>query len=353
MSRQTWLQFLDTQNATLINNEVANFGDFNAELMAASNNNIICDLSHLGLISVCGEEAESFLQNQLSNDIRKISDTASQLSAYCSAKGRVISLFRIWSKDKSYYLQLPRERVEATIKRLRMFILMTQATVEDASDKWISIGISGPNATDILNQQGLLVPTETNQVVTQSDLSIIKLPGLNDRFEIVGTTVKLQSIWIACCSRAKPAGAAAWTWLDIQSGIPNVYDATVEAFVPQMINLHSLNGISFTKGCYPGQEVVARVHYLGKQKRRMYLAHIDLAASPKIGDNITVATTNSNTNQSVGKVVSASPSPDGGYDVLAVLQIDSAENETLQMENRENGLLMLKELPYSVEVEGS
>ena len=344
-----WLAFLAEQNAQIENNSVTGFGDPVSELRAAGRDNVLCDLSHLGFICARGEEAESFLQNQLSNDIRKLDQSRSQLSAYCTAKGRALSLFRSFRIDDDYFLQLPLDQIEASLKRLRMFVLRTKVTLEDVSDKRVAFGIAGPDAGRLVEAVVGTVPVENNQCVQQNELLVCKIPGNINRYMLVAETGKAIDAWQKLSGDCKPCGHAVWTYLDIHAGQPQIYYANSEAFVPQMLNLHNLDGISFQKGCYPGQEVVARMHFLGKLKRRMYLAHVDSDKSPSPGDPVFAK--DDETKEGVGKVVESQLNPEGGFDLLAVLQIASAEQGPLFLNNASGPELKLLELPYTVTLE--
>lgn len=344
-----WLAFLSQQNAQIENNSVASFGNSSEELRAAIEDDILCDLSHLGFISATGEESESFLQNQLSNDIKNVNESQSQLNAYCTAKGRALSLFRTFKYDDTYLLQLPVDRIEASLKRLRMFVLMTKVTLEDVSDNIIAFGIAGPNAETNLKNIFSEIPAESNQCVRDGNSLVCKIPGNVTRYMVVTNIPGAIEAWKKLETNCKPCSHNAWSYLDIHAGIPQIYDANSEAFVPQMLNLHNLDGISFQKGCYPGQEVVARMHFLGKLKRRMYLAHTGSDQKPKAGDF--VFTKDNASKEGVGKVVDSQASPDGGFDFLAVLQIASAEQESLHLENGNGPEIKLLELPYTVTLE--
>lgn len=346
---EDWLAFLKQQNAQIENNSVISFGDPNNEIAAADQTDIICELSHLGFISAIGEEAESFLQNQLSNDVKHVNEEQSQLNAYCTAKGRALALFRTFKRGEHYYLQLPVERIDATLKRIRMFVLMTKVTLEDTSDKLVSFGISGPNAVTNLQKLTKEIPQQDNHCVRADELTICKIAGKLPRFMIVADTSSAIDAWNKLSSDCKPCSHAAWSYLDIHAGLPQIYEANNEAFVPQMLNLHNLDGISFQKGCYPGQEVVARMHFLGKLKRRMYLAHVDSDKKADAGN--LVFAKDDTSKDGVGKVVDCQANPSGGYDLLAVLQIASAEQGPLFLESASGPELELMELPYEVTLE--
>jgi hypothetical protein len=154
----------------------------------------------------------------------------------------------------------------------------------------------------------------------------------------------MQALWKALAGNVTFTGAEPWRLLDILAGIPTIYLETVEAFVPQMINLHLLEGISFQKGCYTGQEVVARMHYLGKLKRRMVLARVDSEDRPRLGDAL--FSPQADANQSAGRLVDVAEHPDGGYAVLAVALIECAEQGVLQLSDASGPVLKLESLPY-------
>ena len=341
-----WQTLLEQQGAKLDGDQVASYGDSDKEMQAAASGHVIADLSHYGLIEAEGEEARDFLQNQFSNDMRLVSLSQSQISAYCSPKGRMLAAFHIFQQGEKFYLRLPRSILEATLKRLRMFILRSKVTLEDASDALVRFGFAGPEANKRLAEILDNVPTEANAVAENPGLSVIRIPDPIPRFEIHGEPEAVIALWRRLARQATPVGAACWTWLDIQAGIPEVLPSTVEAFVPQMVNLEALDGISYKKGCYPGQEVVARMHYLGKLKRRMYLAHISSDSIPSPGDNLYSP---KESDQSVGKIVEAQPNPNGGVDMLAVIQIATAESGDIHLgATDETPRLDFQELPYTV-----
>ncbi len=341
-----WQNFLEQQGATFDGHQVMDFGDRNKEQQATTEGHVVTDLSHYGLIAAEGEEVRDFLQNQFSNDMRLVSDSESQISAYCSPKGRMLAAFRVFQQGETFYLHLPRSILEPTLKRLRMFILRSKVTLEDASDKMVNIGFAGPQAQRGLEQILENVPTTPNAVVENNGLIVIRLPDPLPRFEIYGEPDPVIGLWRRLARQATPVGAGCWRWLDIQAGIPEIVPETVEAFVPQMVNLEALDGISYKKGCYPGQEVVARMHYLGKLKRRMYRAHVDTDTIPAPGDNLYSPT---ETDQSVGKVVEAQPNPNGGIDMLAVIQIATADSGDVRLAaNDEAARLEFQALPYTV-----
>lgn len=341
-----WQTFLQQQQATLKGDQVTDFGDPTRERQAVESGTVLADLSHLGLIAARGNDTEPFLQGQFTNDVQQVTSQQSQLTAYCNPKGRMLASMRLFRCDDRYFLSLPRTVLAPTLKRLRMFVLRSDVTLEDASDELARFGLAGPDAEKLLGAQLPSLPGAVDEVVQHAELTVIRIPGPQARFEIHGPASALTMLWQALQSGATPVGYPAWSWLDTVAGIPTVVPETVETFVPQMANLHSLGGISFTKGCYTGQEVVARMHYLGKLKRRMYRAHVDIDTPPAPGEPIYNA--GASTDNSAGKVVLAQPAPQGGVDLLAVLQISSVEAGPLHLGQPDGPGLSLLDLPYEV-----
>ncbi|HOP18404.1 MAG TPA: folate-binding protein, partial [Gammaproteobacteria bacterium] len=236
----------------------------------------------------------------------------------------------------------PADRLPGILKRLRMFVLRAQVTLEDASGELARFGITGSCAADLLP----FAPGADKATATRDDITVIRLPGERPRFEIIGPVSALAPLWSKLSETATQTGPDFWSLMDIRAGVPNVFEDTVEAFVPQMANLQLIGGVSFTKGCYTGQEVVARMQYLGKLKRRMYLAHITDTQRPAPGAE--VFSPSSESGQGAGRIVDAAPSPDGGFDVLAVLQISSAEAGDVRLHDAAGPVLELRPMPYDL-----
>lgn len=343
-----WRTFLEQQNAVIEQDRVIHFGNPDDEPGRAIDSDILCELSCQGLLTVSGADAETFLQGQLSNDVDRISDTRSQLTAYCSPKGRMLALFRLFKRNGDCYLLTQRERLTPVISRLQMFVLMSKAVLKDAGEDLIGIGVSGPNAVMLLTDALGKVPEAVDDVCESDELSILRVPGEYPRFMIYGAVSPARKLWQKLAVSAAPVGSDIWRLLDIRAGIPSVYNATADAFVPQMTNLQLLGGISFDKGCYVGQEIVARTKYLGRLKRRMYRLYFNASTLPQPGTDLYAPALRDD--QSVGKLVDACRSPDGGYEALAVLMIDYANDDNELVLGDIDGVpVTFDELPYSFE----
>lgn len=328
--------------AVIENGRVLHFGDAAAELQAAAHGNIIADLSHLGLLQIGGDDAVTFLQGQLTNDIKLLDGNTSHYAGYCTAKGRLLAIFLAFAHFDHVHLQLDGMLTESIMKRLKMFVLRSKVTIDDVSATIVRFGVAGPDAPSILATVFAHVPEQAHQLVTLDNGVLIRLPGTTPRYQLYSDVNNMPDIWNKLAKNCKAVGSACWDWLEIQAGIPDILPATQEQFVPQMVNLDLLGGINFKKGCYTGQEIVARTHYLGKVKRRTHLAHV-AAESVKAGDDLFGATPDA-----VGKIVRCAPAPQGGFDVLAELRLESVEAGNIHLNALDGAVLQLRELPYSL-----
>ncbi len=335
-----WQAFLATQGATIQNGIVQHFGDASAERTATAAGTVRCDLSQFGLLKVSGEDAQGFLQNLLSNDIREVDSNRAQLSSFNNAKGRMLASFLVWRTGDDYLLQLPRGLVEAVRKKLSMYVLRSKVKISDASDELVCLGISGPAAHSLLQGNYPVLPQQPMEQVQHGGDTVLRLAA--QRFQVVTTPQHAQELW-AALDAAVAAGAPCWDLLDVRAGIPFIQPATQEAFVAQMVNFELIGGINFKKGCYPGQEVVARMHYLGKPKRRMYLAHVEGDPAPTAGAELFSTETEG---QPCGMVVQAAAAPQGGHDLLAVCTTASHETFSVHLGGSGGVRLQFQPLPY-------
>ena len=343
--KHEWKDFLQNAGAEFEDDCVATFGNPERERRIAHTGDLFCDLSHFGIIAAYGEDVVEFLQSQFTNDINEIDETHSQLSALCSPKGRMLCNFRIFRRENTYYLVLPYELLEAALSRLRMFVLRSRVTLEDASDALMGIGASGNKMIEHLGDIAGKLPENIDDAIDYKDYTIIRVAGVVPRFEIYGLLDPMKKLWQALDVHATPVGANVWELLNIQAGIPVITAGSIDAYVPQMANMQLINGVSFSKGCYPGQEIVARMHYLGKLKRRMYRIGFDAPEAPATGTPLVTET--STESQDIGTILSAQQNPDGHYDALAVIQTSDAENSELRLGDAKGPDVAVLDLPYS------
>lgn len=303
----------------------------------------ICPLLNLALLEVSGDDAVNFLQGQLTNDVKLLDGNNSHYSGYCSPKGRLLNLFLAFSLRGHIYLQLPLSQLEFILKRLRMFIMRSKVTISDQSHHIFCIGLAGPNATAKLNALFHQVPKNSHELITLEDATVIKMPGNLSRYQVYINATAFERVWNNLSTNCTKIGTEVWDYLEIQSGIPEIVESTRESFVPQMVNLDVINGINFKKGCYTGQEIVARTHYLGTVKRRTYLAHVDSKIQPRAGDEIHL----NNHENAIGEIVRSAKSPGGGYEVLVEIRVENFsenKNEIVWQGSK----LIFRNLPYQL-----
>lgn len=303
------------------------------------------DLSHLGLIAARGTDSPSFLQGQLTNDIRELSETHSQLGSHCNQQGRVLATFRLIRIGDVIYLQMPAERVPDILKRLGIYVLRSKVALADASDELIRFGIAGKSAPRLLAAQSVAIPEGDQDTAISDSVVVVRFPGITPRFEVLGPFEAISRLWAALAREATPAEAAGWIRLDIEAGLPSVYNRTAESFLPQMLNLDLINALSFRKGCYTGQEVIARTQFQGKIKRRMYLADITAATPPQPGDEL--YSPSSTSRQASGRIVDVCPVEDGRYSLLAVVEAGLASDGEFRL-GADGPALRLREPPYGL-----
>jgi tRNA-modifying protein YgfZ len=339
-----WQDFLLARGAHIEAGSVNNFGNTAAELRAARDGGIVAPLTHLGLLGCTGDDAQAFLHGQLSNDVKQLPPERSEYAAYCSAKGRMLANFLLWRDDQAYYLQLARSLMPAMQKRLAMFVLRARVKLIDASESHPALGLAGAAAVAALQDLFASLPQQAHHVVHDpANGTLIALPGA--RFQLIPELESAKRLWDKLAAALTPVGTPCWEWLEIRNGIPLITPETREQFVPQMANMDLIGAVNFQKGCYPGQEIVARTQYLGQLKRRMVLAHMAGNVMPQPGDELFSSALDG---QASGVVVNAQAAPDGGYDLLAVVQTASITRATVRFKSANGPTLSIEPLPYPV-----
>ncbi len=346
---ERWISELTRQGAQFSDGRVTAFGNTDnptSAHTALQNGAVMCDLSHFGLMLATGEEAAAFLHGQFCNDVLALGDSASQWNGWCSPKGRLLVSLLAWSGKQGIYLLLPRSLQPAIQKRLQMFVLRAKVKLSDESDNWVRFGVAGSAAESLLHATVGAVPVEVMSTVHTEMGRIIKLSAT--RFIVVASPEKAIAVWNQLSNaptHAIKASASVWDWLSIQQGIITVLPETQDAFVPQMANFELIGGVSFKKGCYPGQEIVARTQYRGILKRRMVLAHVAGATSPVPGEKLY---SDGFGDQAAGEVANVAPASDGGFDMLVVAQIAAINDNNLKYAALDGLAVTIKPLPYAL-----
>jgi folate-binding protein YgfZ len=295
--------------------------------------NGIARLSHLGVIRAEGEDASKFLNGQLTQDFALLGLDQARLAAFLSAKGRMQATFIGFKRSATEVLLVcSQDLLAPTLKRLSMFVMRAKAKLTDATAEFALYGLAGEPAA--LAAGGDAPIWSKTDVGAATVVSLYPADG------------QPRALWVAPVGSPAPEGAildpALWLWSEVRSGVATLTTPVVEAFVPQMLNYESVGGVNFKKGCYPGQEVVARSQFRGTLKRRAYIAHAP--EDVVVGAEVFAAT---DLEQPCGTVVQAARSPGGGVDAIVSLQI-AATQGALQVGHVDGIPLALAPLPYEL-----
>ncbi|QAZ41217.1 folate-binding protein YgfZ [Methylibium sp. Pch-M] len=300
-------------------------------------------LLHSGVIRAAGADAASFLHGQLTNDMTGLGLGEARFAAYCSPKGRMLASFVAFKRSHDeIWLACRSDVLPATLKRLRMFVLRAKAQLSEGGDDAVLLGLTGRSAAAWLTQ---VLPAAVSGAVWSrhalDEALLVRLPdGAGQaRWLWAGPAADADAVL-----NALPALALdRWDWLEVHSGVAPIVANTVEAFVPQMLNYELVGGVNFQKGCYPGQEIVARSQYRGTIKRRAALVHGDDAALP--GQEVFWSGDDA---QPSGQIALAAPAPGGGWDALVELKLAALDDGSLHLGRVGGARLQPMALPYVV-----
>ncbi|GAB6067114.1 folate-binding protein YgfZ [Methylothermus subterraneus] len=299
----------------------------------------LCPLPPTAVLRIRGEDAPAFLQGQITCDVRQITPTCAGLGAICTPQGRVIATFWLLRDDLGFCMLLAADLAEKIAHRLRLYILRSKVTI--AAEKPALFGVSAA-APDRLRRALGDLPQARGAVVHAHRLYWLRMLPPGERWLVLGEAEAAQALWLELAETlgAAESPATYWQLADIRAGLPRVTAATSEAFLPQMLNLDRLGGISFDKGCYTGQEIIARAHYLGQIKRRLYRVRLEGPHTPDPGAPLLVQ------GESVGQVVNAAPA-DSGQEMLAVVRCDQAHNPAIRLAGHSDAPLQWLDLTYT------
>nr|WP_315491502.1 folate-binding protein [uncultured Rhodoferax sp.] len=294
----------------------------------------IVPLHHLGIIKVEGEDAAKFIHGQLTHDFSLLDQNTARLAAFCSAKGRMQASFIGFKRSTTEILLIcSQDILPATLKRLSMFVMRAKAKLSDASADYTIYGLLGDATKTIANQPYSAWAKIDFDASTW--VNLYPADGLP------------RQLWVAPTGTPAPQGPVLsedlWLWTEVRSGVATLSLPVVEAFVPQMLNYESIGGVNFKKGCYPGQEVVARSQFRGTLKRRAFVVHAD--ANLTAGDAVFAADEES---QPVATVVQAAPAPQGGFEAIVSAQLSAVESGTLHLGSNTGPVLQILPLPYAL-----
>ncbi|RON57163.1 CAF17-like 4Fe-4S cluster assembly/insertion protein YgfZ [Pseudomonas frederiksbergensis] len=299
-----------------------------------------CTLSHEGILAVRGADAGKFLQGQLTCNLNYLSDTQASLGARCTQKGRMQSSFRILLEGDGVLLAMATELLEPQLADLKKYAVFSKSKLTDESAAWVRFGLDHGDAA--LSSLGLELPADTDSVARNDGLIAIRVSP--ERAELWVAADQADAIKGKLSALLAEGELNQWLLGQVRAGIGQVMPSTRELFIPQMLNLQAVGGVSFKKGCYTGQEIVARMQYLGKLKRRLYRLQLDASDLPEPGTQLFAPSHGS----SIGEVVIAARS-EQNIELLAVLQAEAAEAGDIHLAALEGPALHLLDLPYALD----
>lgn len=338
-----WTDYLAREGATLDNDGVS-FAAPETDAATPDTGTVAVPLLHLGLLHSIGPDSAPYLHNLFSNDVNKLAPEAVQWSSFNSPKGRMLASFLLWREAEGHSLALSADILPMIHKKLSMYILRSKVKLVDVSAERALIGLAGADAGGCLQRAGLPAPTADMQQCTDGDVRIIRLDA--QLFVVVTAADAAADLFAGLTAAgATKAGTDAWQLATIRAGLPLITAATQEEFVAQMLNYEVIGGVSFQKGCYPGQEIVARTQYLGKLKKRMYRVALPAGTTPAAGSDLYAPAFGE---QSAGKLVNVAPLAGGGFEALAVMQSGCAESADVRYGAPDGPLLSFLDLPYNL-----
>ncbi|KMQ79935.1 Folate-dependent protein for Fe/S cluster synthesis/repair in oxidative stress [Candidatus Burkholderia pumila] len=312
--------------------------DFEAALTAGA----YMPLTQFGVIDIKGEDAASFLHNQVTNDVQHLHASTARLAGYCSPKGRLLGSFLIWRAADTIRLLIAQDVQAAVQKHLSMFVLRAKAKLSDATPELAIVGFAG-NVRAALSGLFDALPDGVHVKVDGPYGVLIRVPDAQrrPRFLWIGAKADVEAHLPKLDEKLRRVPAELWDWLDIHAGEPRITHATVEQFVPQMVNYDVLGAVNFKKGCYPGQEIVARSQYRGTIKRRTALAHAENATP---GAELFHS---GDPSQPCGMVVNVAAAPKGGIDCLVEIKLAALDNGSVHAGAADGPALTFLLLPYA------
>jgi len=320
-----WRSFLEQAGATITDDLDASFNGESGDTTHNQTLGLLTDLSLMSTLEISGGDAMEFLNGQFTSDIKKLPEGTFQYSAWCNPKGRVIAVFIIYRLGQIYFLLIPTDLKARFLKRLQLYVLRSDVILRDRGEDLVTIGI----ISDAAIQHFSVVPATHGRVTHEGDLTLLGID--NDpplRLLVTGPVQAMKSLWRSLQMQFTGIGGCLWQLRDIKTGIPWIRDTTSEMFLPQELNLDIMGGLSYVKGCFPGQEVISRMHYRGNVKQRLHRSTV-LVDTPQAapGEKLYADGTDS----SIGTIIHVAGDPRYGYGVLAVADVDKAAGGDLHV----------------------
>lgn len=350
MNHAEWIAFLSNKGLLLEEHQ----GEMRLEKNTGFTDNCapstIVPLTHQGVLCVEGKDSEKFLQGQLSCDVTAVSEQLSRLGTACSPQGRAYSSFRIMripgSAPGEFLLRMRSNITEQTLTTLSKYIVFFKSKICNANDRYVGIGLFGKNSESLVNTLFGQIPQNDNAVIFGGETIVIRIPGSTPRFECWSSPQRAQDNWLKLAINATVGSSDDWLLEDIKAGLGEISLASSDLFIPQMLNLQAVGAISFDKGCYTGQEIVARTQHRGKLKR--FMTRILITGAPhrlEAGTHLT----NPQTGKNIATVVSAASTGDGTQQALVVILEDCVQDIQEVSLQEAKFRIERQNLPYSLQ----
>ncbi|PLA74978.1 folate-binding protein [Hydrogenovibrio sp. SC-1] len=347
-----WKSFLTELGAQFNDqNEITTFGQPDIERFMIKNGPVIASLAHQALIKVSGQDAFTFLQGQLSNDLSQVTDHQAQLTSYCEPQGKVLATLTIFKQNDNFYLTFDGSLAETIFKRLNMFKMRSDVSLENLSDEWVQMAYAGEFAD--LDVQRLLSTKIKNTYEVQplesadlSNITAVKIPGPYHCYQFFGPVEQCKLLWQQLKNNGEYTNNQDWKLTQIVSGQPQVNHATSNEFIAQFLNLDKLNAISFKKGCFPGQETIAKMHYRGKVTKRMLRLRFEESVALESGESFKLID-EADRNYKFTTILSAEDIMKGSI-CLAVTTLKPLETAQGQLKTESGIEANLEPLPYPI-----
>ena len=351
MIEPQWKQFLRQQGAQFDQLDKAYFSPLDQELARYQESTLLCDLSYLDSLTIRGKDAKTSLQGQLTCDLEAVTEQQFQLGCYCNPKGRIISSFRLFKLNQDYVMYLPPGMAEITAKALSKYIVFSQAEMIINQNQWVCIGLMGDQASDLLSNNPAIDANIANTPLAVADaekLIIARDFGHHSRYLLMAPLAKAEQIWQSLLPQSVPVSPELWQLWDYLEAFGQIVPNTSELFLPHNLNYQHIGAVNFNKGCYTGQEVVARMQYKGKLKSQMYLAYVDLSAQPQaltVTEGSKVVSLQNHKNQ--GEVINLAAMPQRQYLLLVHLTKSAAEEQQLTLADYPQSTLQIETPAYT------
>ena len=309
--------------------------------------NFTVKLSNFGAISLLGEEQSKYLQGQVTCDVNNSQENTLDVGAHCDAKGKVFSVFRLINRteqgqESQHLLLQPKSTIEASLKELKKFGVFAKVTIEETTHLNF-YALVGSQATNLLQQKFSQVPDSLSPVVQSGSTTLVYISGSTTRYLLIDEEARLTKI---ISGFSLPVYQhSIWNLLEIKQGFPLLSSLNSSHYVPQMLNLQAINGISFTKGCYLGQETVARMQYLGKNKKALFSLEVQLPQT-LTHDDILEKQLGENWRKA-GDILASYHADDGNCAIQAILS-NADEEQNFRIKSQDNSVVTIAKLPYAL-----